>query len=88
MAPPLRVVLDESVPADLTTLDALARLQLEARRQGFEIRLLEVPEALRKLIDFAGLRDVLCVEVRRKAEEREQRLGVEEERELDDPPVA
>jgi ABC-type transporter Mla MlaB component len=62
MAPPLRVVLDESVPADLTTLDALARLHLEARRQGFELRLLGVPEALRKLIDFAGLRDVLCVE--------------------------
>jgi ABC-type transporter Mla MlaB component len=62
MAPPLRVVLDESVPADLTTLDALARLQLDARRQGLEIRLLEVPEALRRLIELAGLGDVLRVE--------------------------
>jgi hypothetical protein len=62
MAPPLPLVLDESVPADLMTLDALTRLQLEARRQGLEIRLLEVPEALRKLIDFAGLGDVLRVE--------------------------
>jgi hypothetical protein len=62
MAPPLPLVLDESVPADLMTLDALARLQLEARRQGLEFRLLDVPEALRKLIDFAGLGDVLRVE--------------------------
>ena len=62
MAPPLRVVLDESVPADLTTLDALARLQLDARRRGLEIRLLEVPEALRRLIELAGLGDVLRVE--------------------------
>ena len=62
MAPPLRVLLDESVPADLATVEALARLQLEARREGREIRLVAVPEAVRALIDFAGLGDVLAVE--------------------------
>jgi hypothetical protein len=44
---------------------------------------------LRVLLDFMGLAAVLrCelrVEPRRQPEEREQRLGVQEEGELDDP---
>jgi ABC-type transporter Mla MlaB component len=62
MAPPLRVLLDELVPVDLATVDALARLQLERRREGSEIVLVEAPEALQALIDLVGLTRVLRVE--------------------------
>jgi len=72
---------------DLATVDALARLQLAARRLGFELRVCSASPELFELIDFAGLAGVLCVEARRQPEEREQRLGVEEERELPDPPA-
>ena len=71
--------------ADLGTVDALARLRLAARRSGLELRLGHVPDELRELITFVGLAEALGLEPRRQAEEREQRLGVEEERELDDP---
>jgi hypothetical protein len=72
--------------ADLAIVDALARLQLAARRSGYEIAVTNVPCDLLELIDLAGLRDVLgVVEPLRQAEEREERLGVEEERELPDP---
>jgi hypothetical protein len=71
--------------ADLGIVDALARLQLAARRSGYEIALTNVPCDLLELIDLAGLRDVLgVVEPLGQAEEGEQRLGVEEERELPD----
>jgi hypothetical protein len=72
---------------DLATIEALARLQLAARRLGLELRLREVPEELRELIAFVGLSGVLDVEPRRQPEEREQRLGVEEEGELVEPPA-
>jgi hypothetical protein len=72
---------------DLATIEALARLQLAARRLGLELRLREVPEELRELIAFVGLSGVLGVEPRRQPEEREQRLGVEEEGELVEPPA-
>lgn len=71
--------------ADLSTVDALARLQLEARRLGLELRLVEASDELLELVDLAGLVVVLGVEPRRQAEEREERLGVEEERQLGDP---
>jgi STAS domain len=67
------------------TIDALARLQLAARRHGFEIRLRHASNELHGLLSFAGLSEVLRLEPIRQAEERKQRLGVEEERELDDP---
>jgi len=71
--------------ADLGIVDALARLQLVARRSGYEIAVTNVPCDLLELIDLAGLRDVLgVVEPLRQPEEREERLGVEEERELPD----
>ena len=73
--------------ADLGTVDALARLRLAARRSGLELRLMHVPDELRELIVFLGLEDALGLEPRGQAEEREERLGVEEERELDDPPA-
>jgi hypothetical protein len=73
--------------ADLGTVESLARLQLAARRCGLEVRLVRVPTELEELITFAGLAEALGLEPRGQAEEREERLGVEEERELDDPPA-
>jgi gamma-glutamyl:cysteine ligase YbdK (ATP-grasp superfamily) len=70
--------------ADLGIVDALARLQLAARRSGYEIAVTDAPSDLRELIELAGLADALGVEPRRQPEEREERLGVEEERELPD----
>ena len=71
--------------ADLGTVDALARLQLAARRSGLELRLRHVSDELLELITFVGLGEVLGLEPRRQPEEREERVGVEEEGELDDP---
>jgi hypothetical protein len=73
--------------ADLGTVDALARLRLAARRSGLEFRLTRVPKELRELIIFVGLAEALGLEPQGEAEEREERVGVEEEREVDDPPA-
>ena len=73
--------------ADVAAVDALARLQLAARQAGFELRLVHASAELRCLIAFTGLGEVLRVEPERQAEEREQGRGVEEERELGDPPT-
>jgi anti-anti-sigma regulatory factor len=83
-----RVVCDLGalVAPDARSVEALARLQLAARRLGCTLQLRRVSAELQELLAFMGLADVvLRVEVRRQAEDREQRLGVEEERELDDP---
>jgi hypothetical protein len=72
---------------DLALVDALARLRLEARRAGLDLVVREVPEELGLLISFCGLDVVLAVECQRQTEEREERLGVEEEAELDDAAV-
>jgi hypothetical protein len=71
--------------ADLGTVESLARLQLAARRSSARLRLTRVPRELEELIIFVGLAEVLGLEPRGQAEEREQCLGVEEERDLDDP---
>lgn len=47
------------VPADAVTVDALARLQLAARRSGCRVRLQEASAELRELVAFMGLEDVL-----------------------------
>ena len=47
------------VDVDAVTIDALARLQLAARRQHCRIRLRNVSDELRGLIAFMGLEDVL-----------------------------
>jgi hypothetical protein len=75
-----------AVPADAMAIDALARLQINARRLGLELRLRDASSELLDLIAFVGLGDVLRVETGGETEEGEQRLGVEEEGELDDPP--
>jgi hypothetical protein len=74
-----------NLPADAETVDTLAKLQLAARRLGVELVLRDPSEPLCELISFAGLADVLRVEMKREIEEREERGRVEEERELDDP---
>jgi ABC-type transporter Mla MlaB component len=73
--------------ADAETIDLLARLQLAARRHGRTLRFLHASPALQDLIAFAGLDAVLRVEPGREAEEGEDPVGVEEERQLDDPAV-
>jgi ABC-type transporter Mla MlaB component len=47
------------VGADAVTVDALARLQLAARRHGCQVRLRYASNELRELVAFMGLRDVL-----------------------------
>ncbi|HEY3182958.1 MAG TPA: STAS domain-containing protein [Gaiellaceae bacterium] len=47
------------VDADAVTIDALARLQLAARRHGCQVRLRNASDELLQLLAFMGLRDVL-----------------------------
>jgi ABC-type transporter Mla MlaB component len=47
------------VEPDAVTVDALARLQLAARRHGCQVRLRHASAALLDLLTFMGLRDVL-----------------------------
>jgi len=68
--------------ADLRTVEALARLQLVARRLGCELRLHHASADLQCLLDFTGLAEVLGLEPRREAEQREDPLRVEEEGEI------
>jgi ABC-type transporter Mla MlaB component len=69
--------------ADVPALDALARLQLTARRFGMTIELHNASRALVDLIALVGLADVLVVvdsgvEMHGEIEEREQH-GADEE---------
>jgi hypothetical protein len=73
---------------DLNTVDALARLQLHARRIGWEIRLRQLTPELLSILDLVGLADVVgatssALEPSGQAEGGE-RLGVEEVVPLDD----
>ena len=47
------------VEPDAVTVDALARLQLAARRRGCQVRLRSASNDLLELVDFMGLRNVL-----------------------------
>lgn len=49
----------EGVQADAVCVDALARLQLAARRHRCQVRLRGCSRELRELVGFMGLRDVL-----------------------------
>ena len=73
--------------ADLVTVSALARAALNARRLGSPIRFTNASPALQELIAFVGLDDALVGRPGRQAEEREERVGVEERVEPDDPAV-
>ena len=71
---------------DLALVDALARLQLDARRRGGRLRLRNVTDELRGLLELVGLADVLAVEPRREPKLGEE-LGVEEVMQPRDRPV-
>lgn len=76
---------------DAVAIDALARLQLTARRLGHQIGLRHACGELRELLTLMGLDDVLPssaalpLEPSGEAEEREQSRGVEEEADPADP---
>ena len=70
-------------PPGLAAVDALARLELAARRAGGRIRVRAPAPALRALLDLVGLH----FEVEGEAEEREPALRVEEEVEPGEPAV-
>jgi ABC-type transporter Mla MlaB component len=58
--PPSVVLCDvEGVASDAVTVDALARLQLAARRHGCQVRLRGASDELRELVAFMGLRNVI-----------------------------
>ena len=63
---------------DLASVGVLARLRLRG------LRLRGASRELLELVAFCGLGEALGIEPRRQPEEREERLGVEEECELDD----
>ncbi|BBC33409.1 hypothetical protein SGFS_047030 [Streptomyces graminofaciens] len=68
-------------PPGLATVDALARMQLAARRAGGRIRLRDPDPALRALLRLVGL----AFEVEGQTEEGEPAGGVEEAVEPGDP---
>jgi hypothetical protein len=76
---------------DLATVEAVASLQLSARRLGCSMRLRHPPRELLELLALVGLGDVVLPNAGLKlgpkgqTEEREQSRGVEEEVEPDDP---
>jgi ABC-type transporter Mla MlaB component len=49
----------QAVDPDAVTVEALARLQLAARRYGCRVRLRGVSDGLRELLEFMGLDHVL-----------------------------
>jgi hypothetical protein len=72
-------------------VDAIARLQLTAGRLGCRLRLRNASPELHDLLDLTGLRGIVPAGAASgalaEAEEREQRLGVEERVHRDDPPA-
>jgi hypothetical protein len=70
---------------DLALVNALARLQLAARRRGLRLRLRNVPADLVELLELCGLGEVLGLEPGRQPEHREEAGGVQEEGDARDP---
>jgi anti-anti-sigma regulatory factor len=75
------------VAADCVTVDALARIHLAAKRAGVGLDVRNASRELHELLALTGLSGVLGLEPRRQAEEREDVLRGEEERQLDDLPA-
>ena len=75
---------DASRP-DLALVESLARMQLRARRRGERVRLRNVSDDLRGLLELVGLSDVLAVEAEREPEFREE-VRVDEVVQPGDPP--
>jgi hypothetical protein len=81
----MKIVCDASaLEPDVLSIDVLARLALGARRAEFDLDVRDAKPELRELVAFLGLDGALGLELQRQTEEREERLGVEEERELGD----
>jgi ABC-type transporter Mla MlaB component len=76
---------------DAVKIDALARLQLTARRLGRQLHLRHASTELLALLAFMGLSGVVQLSavsrLRTETEEREQALGVEERVQSDYPAV-
>ena len=87
VCPGLIVVDASSLAPTAATIELIARQHLAALRRGGRIRLRGTSADLERLIQLAGLAEVLRVEPRRQPEQREEPLGVEEERQLPDPAV-
>jgi hypothetical protein len=84
----------DGVEPNAVTVDALAQLQLAARRIGGRVVLRNASQELLELVTFMGLAGILVddrralrLEPSRQSEEREERRRVQEERQLDDPAV-
>jgi ABC-type transporter Mla MlaB component len=80
------------VEPDAVVVDALARLQLTARRLGRRVRLVHACEPLQELLELTGLREVvplyaLALEPGGQTEEREEARGVQEEADPADPAI-
>jgi ABC-type transporter Mla MlaB component len=79
------------VDPDAVTVDALARLQLSARRSGRQIRLHQACGRLQDLLALMGLSDALplcarlALEPRGQSEHGEPTGGIEEEADPPDP---
>jgi len=80
----------ELVDPDVVAVDALARLQLTARRLGRQIQLRHACDELRELLALMGLSDVVPLtegpQPGGKAEERKQTRGVEKRVDPGDSP--
>ena len=76
---------------DIVLLGALARLSLEARRQGARIRIVGAPSELIEITELTGLTDAIGLEPASggqpvgQPEEREEARGIEEEGHRGDP---
>lgn len=87
----------DALVSDARALEALARLQLTARRAKRRIRLQRAAPELLQLLDFAGLAEVIpagtnapplaVVQRQRQAEQREDPPDVEEAVDRGDPPI-
>ncbi len=78
--------------AELVTVDALARMQLAARRAGSQVRLLNPADELLELLELCGLSsflpaDASGVQMIGQTEQREYAVGVQEGHLRHDPPV-
>lgn len=70
---------------DLRLVGALSRMQLEARRRGFAVELIDPPPDLHALLAFCGLAEALGLEPRGQPERGED-LGADEVVQPPDPP--
>lgn len=79
-----------ALPADLASVDLLARLQLSLCAAGRRLRVVNASTALARLLALVGLAEVLLglgVQPRRQAEHRKPACDVEEGVHRPDPPV-